>query len=126
MSFTIDLPSELERRLEAEAKRQGISTDALARNMLEEKLKLEDQNGSSDLPRALAKDLPIRDRSREAPWLRKHRDAYAGQWVALDGERLIASGHDLKQVPATARRSGVPDAQMMRVEPNDALPFAGV
>ena len=125
MSFTIDLPSELERRLEAEAKRQGISTDALARNMLEAKLKLEDQNGSSDLPRVLAKDLPIRDRSREAQWLRKHRDAYAGQWVALDGERLIASGHDLKQVATTARRSGVPDALMMCVEPNDALPFAG-
>ena len=126
MSFTIDLPSELERRLEAEAKRQGISTDVLARNMLEEKLKLEDQNGSSDLPRVLARDLPIRDRSREAGWLRKHRDEYAGQWVALDGERLIASGNDLKQVATTARRSGVPDALMMRVEPNDTLPFAGV
>ena len=125
MSFTIDIPSELEQRLQAEAKRRGISTEALARNMLEEKLKLEDQNGSSDLPRVLAKDLPIRDRSREAEWLRKHRDEYAGQWVALDGERLIASGQDLKQVATTARRSGVPDALMMRVEPNDTLPFAG-
>ena len=74
MSFSIDLASELERRLETEAKRHGISTYALARKMLEERLRLEDQNGSSDLPRVLAKDLPIRDRSLEAEWLRKHRD----------------------------------------------------
>lgn len=123
MHLNIDLSSELEQRLEAEAKRQGISTDALARIMLEEKL--EDQNGSAALPRVLAKDMPIKDRSREVEWLRKHRAEYAGQWVALNGEQLIASGDDLKQVVSTARRLGVPDALMMRVEPNDALPFAG-
>ena len=61
MSLTIDLPGELEQKLEAEAKRKGISTDALARIMLEEKLKPEDQNGSSTLPRVLAKDLPIKE-----------------------------------------------------------------
>jgi plasmid stability protein len=125
MSLTIDLPGELERKLEAEAKRQGISTDTLARTMLEEKLNPEDQNGSSTLPRVLAKDLPVKERSREAEWLRAHRDEYAGQWVALDGDRLIASGDDLKQVAKTARRLGMPDALMLRVETNDSLPFAG-
>ena len=125
MSLNIDLPSELERKLEAEARRKGISTDALARIMLEQTLKLEDGNGSSDLPRVLAKNLPIKDRSREVEWLKKNRDEYAGQWVALSGDSLIASGDDLKQVAETARHQGVPDALMMRVESNDALPFAG-
>jgi len=125
MSLRIDLPNELEQRLEAEAKRQGLSTDALARIMLEEKLKSEDQNGGSTQPRVLARNLPIKDRTSEIEWLQKHRDEYAGQWIALDGERLIASGDDLKQVVSAARRLGVPDALMMRVEPNDALPFAG-
>ena len=125
MSLLIDLPNELEKRLEAEAKRQGLSTDALARIMLEEKLKSEDQNGGSTQPRVLARNLPTKNRGREVEWLQKHRDEYAGQWIALDGERLIASGDDLKQVISTARRLGVPDALMMRVEPNDALPFAG-
>ena len=123
--MTVDLPKELEIKLEAEAKRQGISTDALARNLLEENLKRDDDNGSSASPRVIAKDLPIKDRSREAEWLRTHRDEYAGQWVALDGEKLIASGDDLKQVATTARRSGVPHALMIRVEVSDALPFAG-
>jgi len=125
MSLIIDLPNELEQRLEAEAKRQGLSTETLARNMLEEKLKSEDQNGASAQPRILAKNLPIKGRASEVEWLQKHRDEYAGQWIALDGEKLIASGDDLKQVVSTARRLGVPDALMMRVEPNDALPFAG-
>lgn len=126
MSLTIDLQSELEQRLEAEAKRQGLSTDALARSMLEEKLKSNDQqNGASALPRVLAKSLPVKDRSREAQWLKAHRDEYAGQWVALEGERLIASGDDLKQVANAAQQLGAPDALMMRVEPNESLPFAG-
>jgi len=126
MNLIIDLPSELEQRLEAEAKRQGLSTDALARIMLEEKLNSKDQqNGSSPLPRVLAKNLPFKDRSREAEWLREHHHEYAGQWVALDGGKLIASGDDLKEVVRTARQLGVPDALMMRVEPHDALPFAG-
>ena len=125
MSLIIDLPSELERKLEAEARRQGLSTDALARIMLEQTLKLEDGNGSSHLPRVLAKNLPVKDRSREVEWLRKNRDVYAGLWVALDGDSLIASGHDLKQVAETARQQGCPDALMMRVEPSGSLPFAG-
>jgi plasmid stability protein len=126
MSLIIDLPNELEQKLEAEAKRQGLSTDALARILLEEKLNPEEQNGASaQPPRVLARDLPIKDRAREVEWLKNHRDEYAGQWVALNGEKLIASGDDLKQVVSTARRLGVPDALMMRVEPNDALPFAG-
>jgi plasmid stability protein len=125
MSLRIDLPNELERRLEAEAKRQGLSTDALARILLEEQLTPEDENGAAAQPRVLARNLPIKNRGREVEWLQKHRDEYAGQWIALDGERLIASGDDLKQVVSTARRLGVPDALMMRVEANDALPFAG-
>jgi Family of unknown function (DUF5678) len=123
--MTIDLPRELGQKLEAEAKRRGISTDELARSMLEEKLKLDDQNGSSNLPRVIARNLPVTNRSLETEWLHTHRDQYAGQWVALDGNRLIASGDDLKQVAETARRSGVPDALMVRIEPRDALPFAG-
>src|SRR5215831_3065819 len=101
--MTIDLPSELEQRLEAEARRQGISPDELARKVLEENLKRDTSNGSSSLPRVLSKNLQIKDRSREAEWLRKHRDEYARKWVALDGERLVASGDDLKQVVKISR-----------------------
>jgi len=125
MSFTINLSGDLERRLEAEAERRGISTDELARKVLEENLKLDEHNGSPILPHILNKGLSIGDRSRETEWLRRHRHEYAGQWVALDGETLIANGNDLKEVAKTARQSGVPDALMIRVEALDGLPFAG-
>jgi hypothetical protein len=125
MTLTIDVPTELEQRLEAEAKRQGVSRDAFVRITLEEKLKPERESSASTLPRILARNLPVKDRSRENEWLRNHRDEYAGQWVALDGKKLIASGDDLKEVVKTARELGAPDALMLRVESRDALPFAG-
>ena len=122
--MTIDLRRELEQRLRAEASRQGISTSELAPSLLEEKLRVEGQSGFA-LPHVLAKTLPVKDLSRETGWLRKHRDEFAGQWVALDGEKPIASGDDLKQVATIARRSGATDALMIRVESSDALPFNG-
>ena len=125
MTLTIDVPTELEQRLEAEAKRQGVSRDAFVRITLEEKLKPERESSASTLPRILARNLLIKDRSRENEWLRNHRDEYAGQWVALDGEKLIASGDDLKEVVKTARSLGAPEALMLQVESRDALPFAG-
>jgi hypothetical protein len=65
------------------------------------------------------------DRSRELRWLSEHRSEYGGEWVALDGERLIASGTDAKEVFAAAQRSGVPRPMVIQVEPANVLPFGG-
>jgi len=65
------------------------------------------------------------DRSRELAWLARHRERYGGQWVALDGDRLISSGADARKVFAAAQRAGVPHPLIHLVEPADALPFAG-
>lgn len=35
---------------------------------------------------------PVPDSTRELQWLVDHARQYAGQWVALDGDRLIAHG----------------------------------
>ena len=39
---------------------------------------------------------PVRtpDRTRETRWIRDNRSAYADQWVAVEGDRLIAAGMD--------------------------------
>lgn len=65
------------------------------------------------------------DCAEEMRWLTEHRDEYAGQWVALDGERLIASGVSAKVVYETARAAGVELPLVVQVEPADQLPFGG-
>ncbi len=44
---------------------------------------------------------------REHAWIEAHRDEYLGQWVALDGDRLVAHGKDAREVYLAAREKGV-------------------
>ncbi|MGH9938054.1 MAG: DUF5678 domain-containing protein [Blastocatellia bacterium] len=46
-------------------------------------------------------------RGREMGWLSEHRREYIGQWVALDGDRLISHNEDLGKVYDEARAQGV-------------------
>ena len=73
--------------------------------------------------RIIGVGAPVRDRSREYDWLAQHRDEYAKQWVALDGDHLVSYGTDYKLVIDEARRQGRPDALMIFVEPSTAPPF---
>ena len=40
-------------------------------------------------------------------WLYENREKYSGQWVALDGDCLIASGPTAKEVYSKAKAEGV-------------------
>lgn len=59
-------------------------------------------------------------------WLRENRAAFAGQWVALDGNRLLSHGPKGAQVHAEAKAAGVKSPLLERIplEEND-LPFGG-
>jgi hypothetical protein len=61
----------------------------------------------------------------EMEWVQNHRAEFAGQWVALDGERLLAYGTNAREVFAAARAFGVPEPLVLKVEAPDALPFGG-
>lgn len=56
-------------------------------------------------------------------WLREHRVEYGGQWVALDGSRLIAHGPNAVEVHAAAKADGAYLPLITYIEPADALPF---
>ena len=43
----------------------------------------------------------------EMRWLREHGAEYAGRWVALDGDRLVAAGADGREVYREAHARGV-------------------
>jgi len=56
-------------------------------------------------------------------WLRLHSKEYGGEWVALDGGRLIAHGPDAMEVYAAAEADGAYLPMIDYIEPADALPF---
>ena len=41
-------------------------------------------------------------------WLRINRERYRGQWVGLDGGRLVAHGSEASEVFAAVRAEGIP------------------
>ncbi|MGH9760203.1 MAG: hypothetical protein ACREDR_43660 [Blastocatellia bacterium] len=141
MSLTLDLRPDLEDRIAREARSHGMTVEAYIQDVLE-RLIARLQEGSSALDgrvkvplrsngakvtgRIIGAAPPPKDRSREFAWLSAHRDKYAGEWVALDGARLLAHGLDLKQVNSTARLAGINDALLIRVEPRDSPPYIGM
>jgi Family of unknown function (DUF5678) len=58
-------------------------------------------------------------------WIDEHRQEFDGQWVALDGERLLAHGTDGKKVHAQAKEKGVKTPLIHRVSVNETMPFGG-
>lgn len=66
-----------------------------------------------------------RDRTRlEFEWLAENRERYAGRWVALDGNSLLAVGDSGREVyAAVADHQGTP--LVTRVESEEELYFAG-
>ena len=108
-----------------------------------QQLPLNDQRKLRDsirLPELTAPDAPMnrippgrrvplahkqKDRSRELAWLMKNQGDYAGQWVALEGDELIAHGYDLVEVSKEAKAKGVDNPIFAHAEDPNALPFAG-
>lgn len=66
------------------------------------------------------------DFSRELKWLNEHRAEYAGRWVALKGDNLIAQGTSAKEAYDAAEAAGVEMPLVTRVDDPNAPPFAGV
>ena len=71
-----------------------------------------------------AKRVASNDRAREMRWIRENRAAYADNWVALEGDRLIAADGDALKVFAAAKAEGIQKPFVMHVLPEDSLPFA--
>jgi Family of unknown function (DUF5678) len=70
--------------------------------------------------------IPEPDPEPNRRWMAAHRHEYAGQWVALDGERLIAHGMNAKEVFAAARADGAYLPLVTFILPDDAAPFVGI
>ena len=74
------------------------------------------------LGRAHHRDRDWSQRNPEMRWLAENRHRYVGQWVALEGSCLLASGATARDV--FARVSDRPSPLVVRVDEDD-LPFGG-
>lgn len=63
--------------------------------------------------------------AKSLSWLQENRKKYSGQWVALDGDRLIASGPTAKEVYFKAKAEGVEIPFVELVIEREAMPFTG-
>lgn len=57
----------------------------------------------------------------ERRWLEDNRQVYAGRWVALDGDQLLAAGSNAREVYAALKAAGISGSLVTRVEHPDDL-----
>ncbi len=118
-NWIVRMPSEMSREI-------GVAEGSLVILQISDgSLKVKVAPPPTRAPRILQTNLPIRNRSREDEWLAKHRDKYAGQYVALDGDTLLAHGKSLKEVGLKARKLGCSHALLIFVEDKNTLPYVG-
>lgn len=61
----------------------------------------------------------------ERAWIEAHREEYLHQWVALDGDHLLAHGLDAKEVYDKARQQGITSPYLAQVSPKEEAFIGG-
>ena len=69
---------------------------------------------------------PMPDRTRKHEWVKTHKQEYAGQWVALDGDRLVAASPVQQEVLEAVRTRGPNPPLILRIASPDDLPYVGI
>lgn len=73
----------------------------------------------------LAAGFEFNHRSAEQAWLETHGHGYIGQWVALNGGKLISHGPNAALLRDDARSQGVECPFVVRVPVDFGTPSAG-
>lgn len=69
---------------------------------------------------------PMPDRTKEREWVEQHKHEYPGQWVALDGDRLIAASPNRMDISAAVKADGALLPLILRIPSPDDLPYIGI
>jgi hypothetical protein len=94
MAITLNLPPEVEASLAARARALGVELDAYVQTLLQQ------QAASSPLRPVGDGTQEVERQMSELSWLETHREQFAGRWVALDGNTLLAVGNSAREVYA--------------------------
>lgn len=63
---------------------------------------------------------------RQLEWLKKNREKYAGQYVALDGETLVGHGTTIREASEQAKQNGAENPFLIRVFSEESVVSAGL
>jgi hypothetical protein len=115
--MSIQLAPDIEAGLRAEAAALGISVDALIASAVKAYLR----DGVPTPPRQMSSH----ERSAEMTWA-THPDAqFIGKRVVLQGDQVVASGSDPKQLYEEVTAKGDSSPFLIFVSPDEQEPFAG-
>lgn len=117
--MSIQLTPEIEAGLRAEAAIRGVSVE----NVIREALclyRLERTNSPGP-----ERHVAFNDRRREIAWTIKPDLRLLGEWVALEGDEVVAHGTDGKAAYECARAKGIVSPFLFYVSEPDATPFVG-
>lgn len=68
----------------------------------------------------------MRDFSREWQWGEDHKQVYAGQWVALEGNQLLAASPSRMELSAPLKVANAKDLLIHHMSSPDDLPYIGI
>jgi Family of unknown function (DUF5678) len=63
--------------------------------------------------------------AKSLKWLDENREKYSGQWVALDGDRLIVNGPSATEGYSKAKAEGVAIPFVELLPRRESVPFTG-
>lgn len=69
---------------------------------------------------------PQPDRTLEWEWIKNHQDEYAGQWVALEGDRLVAARSNRMELSEALKLTQANRPLIHRMASPDDLPYIGI
>jgi len=68
--------------------------------------------------RIVAPPVMMRDMSKDMKWLAEHRHEYAGKWVAIYEDRLIAACDTAAEAHEAKKNAGFPQTMVTYIEKN--------
>jgi len=111
--------SETARQILSEAEYNGVPVDIYLKSFVEQN----SENGKNSLPKVRRKAVRV-DLSKSRKWLKENRRKYLGQWIVLDGDKLIGAGENPQPFVEKARADGVKIPFVKYIEDNTE-PFTG-
>ena len=122
-TLTIRTDETLGQALDQQARRLGVSVSEAARDLLRRALRIPRSRRDDSIPETPVAPTSLNPRHREHAWRGAHAEAlqaYAEQWVVLEGEQVVTHGPDPGRLVDEARSLGIASPYLFYVEPSSS------